>query len=53
MKTFNLVFSVMYAAISFVAGMFALFLKRIDLGAISGACAFIAWLMYNEFKNKN
>ena len=43
----------MYAAISFAAGVTAIILKRVELGAISGVCALLAWLMFEEFKNDN
>ena len=52
MKTLNLVVSISFATLSFVAGIFALILKRIDLGALSGVLIILSYVAYKKFKDE-
>jgi hypothetical protein len=52
MKTLNLLISISFCILSFVAGIFALILKRIDLGCLSGVLIILSYVAYKEFKDE-
>jgi hypothetical protein len=49
MKTLNFIAFICFAALSVIAGVFALILKRIDLGCISFICGSISYVAYKDF----
>jgi hypothetical protein len=49
MKLLNLLATITFVGLSLIAGVFALILKRIDLGCLSFICGTISYLAYKDF----
>jgi len=49
MKLLNFIAFICFAALSIIAGIFALILKRIDLGCLSFICGGISYVAYKDF----
>jgi hypothetical protein len=49
MKLLNLLASVTFTGLSLVTGVFAIILKRIDLGCLSAICGVLSYVAYKDF----